>query len=133
MAWSDQVDVMVVREDVLVQVDVMVVREDVLVQVEVMVVERAEEFQAMGMVMGEGGQGGRGVVCQVLGVLAQVEMEMVAQVVGQALVHQTCVQTLCPAQVHHWMELCDHLCICDQILSPPSLVLCHAVHLHRGQ
>ena len=82
----------------------------------------------MGMVMGEGSQG---VVCQVLDVLAQVEM--VAQVLGQALVHQTFVQTLCPVLVHHWMELCGHLCICDQILSPLSPVLCHAVHLHRGQ
>ena len=81
MAWSDQAGVMVVREDVLVQVGVMVV-------------EREEESQVTG-------KGGRGVVCQVLDVLAQVEMGMVAQAVGQALVHQTFVQTLCLAQVHH--------------------------------
>ena len=57
----------------------MVVREDVLVQVGVMVVEREEESQVTG-------KGGRGVVCQVLDVLAQVEMGMVAQAVGQVLV-----------------------------------------------
>ena len=152
MACSDQGDVRVVRgdvldlvvvtvveEDVLDQVMVAVavlvqmnVGEDVLVRVWVMVVGRGEVSREMGMVMEEGGQG---VVCQVLGVLVQVGM--VAQVLGQALVHQTFDQTLCPVQVHHWMELCGHLCIYGQTLSPLSLVLCHvlchAVHLHRGQ
>ena len=135
----DLVVVTVVEEDVLDQVMVAVavlvqmnVGEDVLVRVWVMVVGRGEVSREMGMVMEEGGQG---VVCQVLGVLVQVGM--VAQVLGQALVHQTFDQTLCPVQVHRWMELCGHLCIYGQTLSPPSLVLCHvlchAVHLHRGQ
>ena len=122
------VQVLVLNVTVTVTVTVTVVGKDAPVQVWVMVVERGEVSREMGMVMEEGGQG---VVCQVLGVLVQVGM--VAQVLGQALVHQTFDQTLCPVQVHHWMELCGHLCICDQILSPLSPVLCRAVHLHRGQ